>query len=198
MTGTLPTTLGLLTKLEYLFLAKNPSLVPGPVPDWVASLIMLEELSLKGTNRNGTIPTFLGKLTNLVLLDLDQNGFTGKLPNDLGKLTNLLFLLVGRNKLTGSLPTTLRQLPALKMLLMDENSMTGSAAAVCGGTNKPAILIVDCEEIICDCCTKCCADTDDDCNDSDLLANYDPIWENSYQRNYYTFDETITFVPNSP
>jgi len=195
----LPPTLGLLTKLGYLFLAKNPDLAVSPIPEWLGSLTMLQELSLKETQRTGTIPEFLAKLTNLILLDLDQNNLTGRLPESLGQLSKLAFMLVGRNKLKGSLPTTFARLPALTMLLMDDNDMSGSVDVVCGA-NKPQVFIVDCLGISCGCCTKCCGETDDDhddCNDSSLLADYDPVWENGYQRSYYRFSKDIVFVPTN-
>jgi len=54
-------------------------------------------------------------------------------------------------------------------------------AADCGG-DAPTI---DCSSA---CCTLCCGDPDEKCNDMGWTANYDPIWELSYERYRFEFD----------
>ena len=196
LTGTFPDTFRLMTNLEYLFIAKNPKLVNGTIPQWIGSLTKLKELSLKLTNRTGTIPDLLGNLTNLILLDLDQNRLTGSIPKSLGKLSNLHFLLVNRNKLNGSVPTSLSSLRLLTMLLLDQNNITNTSE-FCNSLNvTPTVLWADCG-ISCKCCTKCCEPLRVNCTDSELLANYNPIWENNYTRVEYNFSQkdNLIFVP---
>ena len=38
------------------------------------------------------------------------------------------------------------------------------------------------------CCNICCGDPDEKCDDMGWTANYDPIWELSYQRYRFEFD----------
>ena len=73
LSGTLPSELGRLTNLEYLYLFTN-------------------QLS-------GSLPSSLGNLTNLKELDLRYNQLSGSLPSSLGNLTNLQRLWLGGNQL---------------------------------------------------------------------------------------------------
>ena len=196
LTGTLPNTLGLMTNLEYLFVADNLNLINGTIPQWIGNLTKLKELSLKLTHRTGTIPDLLGNLTNLILLDLDQNSLTGSLPKSLGKLSNLYFLLVNRNKLNGTVPTSLSSLQSLTMLLLDQNNITNTSEFCNSLTVTPIVLWADCG-ISCNCCTECCESSRVNCTDSELLAGYNPIWENNYTRVEYNFSkkDNLIFVP---
>jgi Leucine-rich repeat (LRR) protein len=196
LTGTLPNTLGLMTNLEYLFVAKNLELSNGTIPQWIGNLTKLKELSLKLTRRTGTIPDLLGNLTNLILLDLDQNSLTGSLPKSLGKLSNLHFLLVNRNKLNGTVPMSLSTLPLLTMVLLDQNNITNTSEFCNSLIATPLVLWADCG-ISCNCCTECCESSRVNCTDSELLADYNPIWENNYTRVEFNFSQTdnLIFVP---
>ena len=79
--------------------------------------------------------------------------------------------------------------------MIDHNSISGNADAICRSEYKlsPNIFISDCyprpdnvgPEIVCNCCTKCCVDTDFNCNNNEVdnwIANLDPIYEYKYQR----------------
>jgi hypothetical protein len=85
------------------------------------------------------------------------------------------------------------------MLLVENNTITGDATEICE-VNDVLEFVADCggdsPEVVCptNCCTTCCND-DVVCNDNELLATFDPIWERSYQRrNYYDFGGNISFV----
>jgi Leucine-rich repeat (LRR) protein len=108
-TGDMPSSIGTLKNLTYLFLAQN-DFVPGEIPQWIGDLTLLEELSLKSTQRTGIIPTQLGSLSSLILLDLDNNQLTGTIPSALGSLIKLQALLLNRNDLSSAIPATFAQL----------------------------------------------------------------------------------------
>ena len=102
--------------MTYLFLAQN-DFVSGPIPEWVAGLTNLEELSLKSTQRTGTIPASLGTANSkLILLDLDANLLEGAIPDSLGNLDDLHILLLNRNNLTSTIPATFANLRSLSKL----------------------------------------------------------------------------------
>jgi len=198
--GDIPTELGLLSKLDYLFLANN-DFDQGPFPELLRNLTEIRELSLKDTQRVGKIPDWIDELGGLLLLDLDQNGFTGKIPESLGNLTKLKFLLLNRNELTGSVPTELGEISNLLLFTIDDNDLTGNVSdTFCEGENggdlagSLDVLYSDCggdePQIMCPCCTLCCNDEYTTCNDDELLANFDPIWEVMYSRQYWYFHET--------
>ena len=115
LTGTIPSEIGLLTKLYYL--------------------------SLSNTTLKGTIPTELGKLSNeLGKLSLDNNGLTGPIPTELGQLVNLRSLDLSSNRLSGPIPTVLGQLNQLRTLLLGENQLEGSIPTELGLLTKLQVL----------------------------------------------------------
>ena len=84
------------------------------------------------------------------------------------------------------------------MLLLDNNTITGDTAPACGLKNLQ-VFVADCggaaPEVDCPCCSECCQDDGPICNDGDLLARFDPIWEDAYQREDYQFADDLWFVP---
>ena len=78
LSGTIPSELGQLSNLEYVFLGNN-------------------QLS-------GTIPSELGQLSNLAGLSLGNNHLTGSIPSELGQLSKLEILYLYSNHLTGTIP----------------------------------------------------------------------------------------------
>lgn len=86
------------------------------------------------------------------------------------------------------------------MLLLDNNTITGSTTEACA-LRQLQVFIADCggdnPEVDCpaDCCMQCCHDDLAECNDEHYLAQFDPVWEDSYQRRDYTFSDNLWFVP---
>ena len=183
--------------LVYLFLGQN-SYDKADFPTFITGMTNLTELSLKGSNLHGPIPDTLGDLTSLYLLDLDKNKLTGEIPATLGNLDNLIVLMLNRNRLSGTVPQVLGDLPALGVLLVDGNAgISGSLDFMCasaGGNGTYFALAADCggdaPTIDCStaCCNICCGDPDEKCDDKGWTANYDPIWELSYERYRFEFD----------
>lgn len=191
-TGDIPTEIGLLTDMTYLFFADN-EFNAGPVPYWLEGMPTLEELSLKSTQRTGIIPTFLGTLSKMVLLDLDENKLQGTIPENLGDLTDLHILLLNRNNLTSTIPTSFKNLKKLKLLFIEANdNISGDLDDLyCANPlflMKP-VLVADCEmcsAAAAECCTACC-EKGVECNPGIHVPDLDPIWQLSYQRVFFTF-----------
>lgn len=74
-----PSTMSKLTALTALYTGIN-GFEEHRVPDFLASMTNLKELSMKQNNLTGEIPSFLGDLTNLKVLDLDFNLLNGTIP----------------------------------------------------------------------------------------------------------------------
>jgi len=77
------------------------------------------------------------------------------------------------------------------MLVLDKNDMSGNDDPVCGD-NRPgglSFFVADCDEMECKCCSKCCKDSEERCNDLELTANFD----DTYSREKYVFSEDIKF-----
>ncbi|KAJ6309301.1 hypothetical protein OIU76_018822 [Salix suchowensis] len=154
LTGTLPSKIVNLKKLENLFLVNcNFS---GPIPEGIGSLTQLVSLSIASNSFYGPIPPSIGKISNLSLLDLTdnklsgtipvsngtspgldlllkaehfhlgKNQFTGGIPPNLfSSNMKLLHVLFDSNQLNGSLPSTLELVQTLEVIRLDRNSLTG-------------------------------------------------------------------------
>jgi hypothetical protein len=93
------------------------------------------------------------------------------------------------------------------MLMIDKNDILGTADTVCSMMVPPKIFIADCggapPDITCRCCSVCCADGDDTCNDRVWLDEINPIWELGYVDSGRSFDGsdqvyTVVFTGDIP
>jgi hypothetical protein len=122
LTGTIPSSLGLLVAIQMLEVALNR--LTGELPSIVGNLKSLSTLEFSENHFTGTLPSSLGNLTTLQHMSLSENLFSGRLPSSLGQLTALTSLDVSVNIFTGKLPSSLGNLTPLTVLLVDTNSFT--------------------------------------------------------------------------
>ena len=121
LTGTLPSEIGGLTRLEQLWLHHN--MFSGSLPSELARLTRLEKLSLAANTFTGRLtPEAFGNLSSLRKLWLDHNEFTGKVPLELGNLP-LMKLHISHNSFDGGglLPSLLVSLTKLEDLVASVN-----------------------------------------------------------------------------
>ena len=83
----------------------NTLSLQGSIPSTVGRLSSLKYLYLQNNNIAHKIPSALGNLSALLTLRLDSNSLTGTVPNALTKLTKLTTLNLNNNYLTGSIPS---------------------------------------------------------------------------------------------
>jgi len=124
LTGTLPTELGLFTRLNLLYLWNNQ--ISGNLPSELGLLTRLTSLLLYTNQLTGTLPTEIGLLTKLTSLGLSNNRFVGNIPSELGRMTRLSALRLDNNQMTGSVPSEIQSLAHLAMLYLYENLLTSS------------------------------------------------------------------------
>ncbi|GLJ09888.1 hypothetical protein SUGI_0117800 [Cryptomeria japonica] len=147
--GTIPTGLGLLTRLQILCLSGNRLTrllsatvisnltqlrilkvghngMSGAIPSWLGQMPFLEQIWMGGSRYEGSIPPSIGNISSLTLLATYGNSLTGNIPKSLGQLSRLTALSIPRNFLTGSLPPELGNLTDLQLARVSVNSLSGS------------------------------------------------------------------------
>ena len=134
LSGPIPSSLGSLTRLEYLDLYTNQ--LTGSIPSSLGSLARLRQLNLADNQLTGSIPTSLGDLTRLVNLWLDGNQLSGPIPASLGRLTRLEILALYSNQLSGPIPASLGSLTRLADLALDGNQLSGPIPASLGSLTR--------------------------------------------------------------
>ena len=106
--GTIPTQIGLLPQLSYIYLSQNR--LSGTLPTQVGLLPQLSWLYPSDNRMSGTLPTQIGRLTRLTHLYAGavrpvKTLLSGTLPTEVGLLANVSDLWVAETKLSGTLPT---------------------------------------------------------------------------------------------
>lgn len=101
LSGPIPSSLGFLSKLEFLDLGLNR--LNGYIPTSLQNLTRLDTLRLDSNNITGPIPSWLGNHTHLLELELKNNELIGSVPQSLSRLMNLRYLSLAANNLGGTL-----------------------------------------------------------------------------------------------
>ena len=128
--GTLPSQIGDLSGLEWLYLSGNQ--LEGSIPPEIGNLTALVLLEITGNQFTGVIPSSIGNLDDLQYLWMNDNQLTGVIPSELGNLTNLAWLYLHHNQLSGNIPPELGNLTYLNWLSLRSNQLTGSIPASLG------------------------------------------------------------------
>mmetsp|Transcript_16765 Transcript_16765/g.46958 ORF Transcript_16765/g.46958 Transcript_16765/m.46958 type:complete len:768 (+) Transcript_16765:1-2304(+) len=105
LSGSLPTQLGQLTRLDSLTLSNNK--LSGSIPPELFGMSNLRMLQLTNNSLEGTIPESISDLTRLISLEVDINQLTGMLPTTLGAISTLEILNIAVNKFNSTLPPNL-------------------------------------------------------------------------------------------
>lgn len=155
ISGTLPSTVGILSNLELLMLERN--LMSGTLPSTLGNLSSLQGLNLRFNGFSGTIPTTLGLLTNLGNLTysqeltelfnisglrdeeylnggilIAQSNISGTIPTELCNLFQMETLFLEGNYLVGTIPSEIGNLKGLQNMHFGLNSMTGTLPSTIG------------------------------------------------------------------
>ncbi|CAB9501924.1 LRR receptor-like serine threonine-protein kinase At4g08850 [Seminavis robusta] len=133
LTGTLPTEIGLLTKLTLLNLQGGR--LRGTIPTTLGKLFDMTWLFLDRNTFTGEIPTEFGLMANLTILELSENRLNG-IPSELGMLTNLYSLRLLGSRLAGPIPSEIGQMSRLSELYLQENELTSSMPTELGALSK--------------------------------------------------------------
>jgi len=149
ITGTLPTSLGLLSELEILLLDGNHlegditeshlsnfsklwylslsdnSLSLKIVPNWVPPFQIIN-LGLKSCMLGPTFPSWLQTQRSLVFLDISDNGLYCSVPKLFwNNLQNVEYLNMSQNNLTGAIPNISLKLVKRRSIILNSNKFEG-------------------------------------------------------------------------
>ena len=124
-TGAIPTEIALLTSLTWIKLEDNALT---SLPTEIGLLTNLKYLYLTGNDIVGAIPTEIGALTELVDLAANDNQLSS-VPSQLGSLRTTLRVLRLNNNAIAALPGQLASLTTLRTLQVEDNLLTGLPAA---------------------------------------------------------------------
>jgi|AntRauTorckE5430_2_1112549.scaffolds.fasta_scaffold00885_5 hypothetical protein len=121
--GTIPHTIGALSKLKIIRMARNK--IDGTIPRQVAALPNLVNIDFFENRITGTLPYFASE--HLETLDLGHNDLHGSIPNKfLASKKSLQQLFMSQNRLSGSIPEILMDLTRLDTLDLSSNILHGT------------------------------------------------------------------------
>mmetsp|Transcript_8351 Transcript_8351/g.10888 ORF Transcript_8351/g.10888 Transcript_8351/m.10888 type:complete len:284 (+) Transcript_8351:100-951(+) len=127
VTGTIPLELGELSRLGVLQITNNSG-INGPIPNTLdGGMENLATLALTGNALSQSIPTNIGQLPAVGYLDVSNNQLTGTMPSQLGELSTLVTLLAVNDnaELSGNIPSQLGTLSLLQNLHLQNTKLTG-------------------------------------------------------------------------
>ncbi|GMP63532.1 hypothetical protein CsSME_00025175 [Camellia sinensis var. sinensis] len=114
-----------LSELQTLDLSYNNGLT-GSLPQSIGNLTKLSNLILISCGFSGPIPETIGSLQQLSILSLSSNSFSGPIPPLMGNLFNLYWLDLTGNKLSGTIPISNGSTPGLDKLVKAKHFRCGS------------------------------------------------------------------------
>jgi hypothetical protein len=124
LVGSIPSSIGNLSSLEYLYLDNNQ--ITGSIPPEIGNLSSLVSLHLDNNQITGSIPPEIGNLSSLIILYLYNNQITGSIPPEIGNLSSLVVLYLNNNQISGSIPPEIGNLSSLGYLYLNNNQISGS------------------------------------------------------------------------
>eukprot|EP00257_Ricinus_communis_P016006 XP_015574048.1 MDIS1-interacting receptor like kinase 2-like [Ricinus communis] len=95
LSGEIPTHIGLLSSLDYIYMRENE--INGSIPQEIGNLSELLYLDLSNNYVSGNIRSGMGLLSSLEILYLDKNEIEGSLPQEIGTFRSLKWFTAAEN-----------------------------------------------------------------------------------------------------
>ncbi|XP_056689995.1 leucine-rich repeat receptor protein kinase HPCA1-like, partial [Spinacia oleracea] len=123
LTGSIPSTIGLVNKMEVIRLDWNS--FSGFVPSNITNLTRVTNLLLSNNQLTGPMPD-LTEMSGLNYLDMSNNSFeTSDVPSWFTTLSSLTTLIMEATQIQGDVPDTLFSLPQLQKVVLKKNRLSG-------------------------------------------------------------------------
>jgi hypothetical protein len=130
LSGSIPSSLGNLTSLEYVDLFSNQ--LSGNISSSLGKLLSLVAINLSYNQLSGSIPSSLGNPQSLSDLNLSYNQLSGAIPSSLGNLTLLGSFNLSHNQLSSHIPPSLGNLTGSLLLDLSHNQLEGNIPSSLG------------------------------------------------------------------
>uniref|UniRef100_A0A6M2EJX7 non-specific serine/threonine protein kinase n=1 Tax=Populus davidiana TaxID=266767 RepID=A0A6M2EJX7_9ROSI len=138
LTGSIPSTLGLVKTLEVVRLDNNS--FRGSVPSNINNLTSVSTMFLSNNDLTGPLPNLTG-MHVLTYLDMSNNSFDDtKFPPWLSTLQSLTTLVMETTQLQGQIPADFFSLPHLQTVDARNNQLSGSLDIGTGHGNQLALI----------------------------------------------------------
>ena len=122
LSGSMPSALGMLTRLEFVSLKGNK--LTRSLPREIGNWQQVNQIDLSYNFLIGTVPSEIASLSELTHLDLTSNFFTGNIPTTIGRLSNMRKLHLGSNYLEGPIPSEIGNMRVLEAINVEMNQLT--------------------------------------------------------------------------
>jgi hypothetical protein len=168
--GSIPEELSLIGNMDQLLLTSNK--LEGEIPVDIYDLQGLTRLEIERNNLEGPLLPEVRNWELLEVMYINHNKLSGELPSELGTLGNLRKATLNNNFFSGPIPTDLGNLVNLESIKFAQNNFTGAVpSSLCDIRIRS--VTADCllnpntneTEVSCSCCTRCCADDGNICQD---------------------------------
>jgi Leucine-rich repeat (LRR) protein len=123
LTGSLPTSVGLLTALTELNIEGN--MITGSIPSELCQMTLMSTLYLQDNHLSQSIPNCINFLVNLDVAIFSNNLLTGRLSANFSSCTQLTDLYVNGNFLTNTLPSAMSSLQLILYYSLTSNYFSG-------------------------------------------------------------------------
>jgi hypothetical protein len=129
--STVPSILGSLTNLQYLYLTET--FLRGDLSYMEGMPRIFEHWNDLNRDLTGPIYSFIGELNTLGSFSVTEASLTGTLPTELGNLDNMFQMWFYDNQLTGTIPSEIGNLVGMRIFQVQENLLTGAVPDdICG------------------------------------------------------------------
>lgn len=142
LSGTIPSEVGHLYKLENLILKNNPNLM-GWIPASLSHLANLRQLGLYNNNLSGVIPDIFERTKSLKFINLEGNDIHGSIPLEISHLKSLETLVLKNNRMEGIVPFKQLAETSIKYLGLSHNRFASRIERAIYGVDTLEYLYLD-------------------------------------------------------